>query len=108
MVLGTHHPEGVLIARGPGIRQGVPIDPVHLIDVAPTVLYSMDLQIPADLPGRPLTEMYRESHLAARPMRRSLDDEAPPSVTPVAAPPPEAARDESEILEKLKILGYIE
>jgi predicted AlkP superfamily phosphohydrolase/phosphomutase len=108
LVLGTHHPEGVLMARGPGIRRGVRIDPVHLIDVAPTVLYNMDLDVPADLPGRPLTEMYRDSHVAARPVRRSLGAEAPPSITPVAARPPEAAPDESEILEKLKMLGYIE
>jgi hypothetical protein len=68
----------------------------------------MDLQIPADLPGRPLTEIYRDSHLAAQPVRRSLGNEGPPSVTPVGSRPPDAVPDDREILEKLKILGYIE
>jgi len=106
MILGTHHPEGILMARGPGIKQGASIGPVHLIDVAPTVLYSMDLEIPGNLPGRFLREIYRDNRLAAHPVRRSLAAGAP-AATP-AASAPEAPLDDSEILEKLKVLGYIE
>ena len=103
-ILGTHHPEGVLIARGPGIRQGAVIDDVHLLDVAPTALYSMGLSIPADLQGRVLNEIYTPEFLEAHKLRRGEETKAVAAAAGADAP----GDEEAEILEKLKALGYIE
>ena len=48
-VVGTHRPEGVFIAGGPGVRSGELLPPMSILDVAPTLLYSLDLPVPGDL-----------------------------------------------------------
>lgn len=65
-VIGTHHPNGILIARGPGIRRNTEMEPVHLTDVAPTALFSMDLEIPPDLEGRVIEDLFTPEFLALR------------------------------------------
>jgi len=52
---GTHDPEdvpGIIGILGPGIPAGKEIR-VHLWDVAPTILGLMNVQIPADMDGKP-------------------------------------------------------
>jgi predicted AlkP superfamily phosphohydrolase/phosphomutase len=49
---GTHRPEGVLLATGPGILQGREIAPASLLDVTPTLLYVNGLPISRDMDGR--------------------------------------------------------
>ncbi|MFN0101057.1 MAG: alkaline phosphatase family protein [Bryobacteraceae bacterium] len=101
--LGTHHPEGILICRGPGIRKNHHIDPVHLLDVAPTALYAMGLDIPADLQGRVLEEAFTSDFLADRELRRGASTKA------VEKSDSEALEaDDEDILEKMKALGYLE
>jgi predicted AlkP superfamily phosphohydrolase/phosphomutase len=104
-LMGTHHPEGIFLARGAGIQAGARLDePARLIDVAPTVLFSLQAPIPANLDGRVLDSIFEGEYLAAN---------APPSSEPAlvmaaAAGDPEPGGDDSAILEKLKALGYIE
>ena len=95
---GTHRPEGILIASGPGIRPGRLADDVDLVDLAPTLLAHVGLGVPADMDGRVLTELFVE----------------PPAI--VAAPPAGAVDDrdgslsgaeEDQVVERLKALGYI-
>ncbi|MBV9504525.1 MAG: phosphodiesterase, partial [Acidobacteriia bacterium] len=104
MILGTHHPEGILIARGPGIRKDTKIEPVWLADIAPTALYSMGLEIPADLQGRVIEEIYDPAYLQA--YRKTLGGV---TETATAVPVPAGVPDEdAEIIEKMKALGYLE
>jgi predicted AlkP superfamily phosphohydrolase/phosphomutase len=103
-ILGTHHPEGILLARGPGIRQNASIDPVWLADVAPTVLYAMGLRIPADLQGRVVEELYTPEHLARHSRTLGGATEAAEAIPVLAGVPDEDA----EIIEKMKALGYLE
>jgi predicted AlkP superfamily phosphohydrolase/phosphomutase len=103
-IMGTHHPEGILIARGPGIRKDATISPVHLTDIAPTILYAMDLEIPQELQGRVIQEMYRPEFLLAR--RPKAENVNRPVET--ASMPVETAEQDLEILEKMKFLGYLE
>ncbi|HEY7388834.1 MAG TPA: alkaline phosphatase family protein [Bryobacteraceae bacterium] len=104
LILGTHHPEGILLARGAGIRRNARIDPVWLVDIAPTALYAMGLDIPADLQGRVLEEIYTPEHLFAH---RSTVGEQTEAAEPV--PVPVGVPDEDvEIIEKMKALGYLE
>lgn len=54
---GCHDRPGVLIARGPGIRQGVEASECSNLDIAPTILHLMGVPIPAHMTGRVLDEV---------------------------------------------------
>jgi predicted AlkP superfamily phosphohydrolase/phosphomutase len=101
---GTHRPEGILLCRGPGIRVGASIDPVSIVDVAPTLLHSLGLAVPADLDGEVAKDIFEPEWLAAHPIR----------TTTALEPEREAACDGDEpfddtpVLERLRALGYIE
>jgi predicted AlkP superfamily phosphohydrolase/phosphomutase len=101
---GTHHPEGILIGRGPGIKQGVRIDPVWLADITPTALYAMGLDIPADLQGRVIEELYSSEHLSKHARTLGGTTEIGEAI-PVPAGVPD---EDTEIIEKMKALGYLE
>ena len=53
---GVHRMDGILIAAGPGIVPGREERPRSILDVAPTVLQTMGVPIPAELPGEPFTQ----------------------------------------------------
>lgn len=104
--IGTHHPEGILVARGPGIRKGASIGPVHLVDVTPTALYSMDLEIPREVQGRVIQEMYTPEFTLARKPRLGGTPKQPANAGILV--PAEAIDSDLEILEKMRALGYLE
>ena len=56
LLQGRHRPIGVLAAAGAGIAAGQRIEGARIVDVAPTVLYALDLPVPDDMDGRPLVE----------------------------------------------------
>ena len=100
---GTHHPDGIFIAAGPGTVTGRLAEPLSVCDVAATVLYSLGLPIPEDMEGKVPVAAFESAHLAANPVRFG----AASSVGEPAAEdelPPEA---EAEIRERLKALGYL-
>ena len=49
---GTHRMNGILIGAGEGVPRGSVGSPLHLLDIAPTVLEAMGAPVPAGLPGR--------------------------------------------------------
>lgn len=107
---GTHHPDGVFLARGPEIRRGAALGPLSITDVAPFLLHGVDVPIPDGLDGRLPTEAFDPAALAARPPRRASADSPAPAVA-TAAEPPEIAYDEEEeatVLDRLRLLGYLE
>jgi predicted AlkP superfamily phosphohydrolase/phosphomutase len=102
---GTHRPEGIFIATGPGIQQGVRSSQISILDIAPTVLYSLGLPIPEDLEGSLLTGIFEPSLMRTRPP--CFDQPTRRSTQPV----PQIIKTgmgESEIIERLKLLGYLE
>ena len=114
--VGTHRPEGVFIAGGPGVRSGELLPPMSILDVAPTLLYSLDLPAPAGLEGTLPTALFEDWLLQERPPRatplaESCDGDRPGGdgrapVTPTA-PDLDAAEDE-QVLHRLRALGYVE
>src|SRR5207249_4903147 len=58
---GTHRPEGVLMAAGPGIRHARLDDPPAIVDLAPTVLAAAGVAVPDDMDGRVLGELFTTS-----------------------------------------------
>jgi len=106
---GTHRPEGVFMAAGPSVRQGVSLPQLSILDVAPMALYSLGLAIPTDLEGRVPTEALEPAALQARPVQMAASSEltvTEPSPTLVGPVLDEEA--EAEILKRLRALGYVE
>lgn len=54
---GAHRPFGFLAASGPRIRKAPDMKTVHLLDLAPTILSLMDVNVPDDYDGRVLSEL---------------------------------------------------
>ena len=66
---GTHHPDGILIAAGPGIARGRQAGTRSIVDVAPTLLYSLGLPVPGDIEGQVPVEFFTADHLKENPIR---------------------------------------
>ena len=101
-ISAQHRMEGIFIAGGGSLREGTEIEDISVLDVAPLLLYLMDLPIPEGLDGRLRQEiletrevqgrppLYRDLHLlyeGFRGERRSMEDE--------------------DVKQRLKGLGYI-
>jgi hypothetical protein len=106
---GDHTLDGIVLLRGPGILPGARIgeggdEVADLYDVAPTLLHAMGLPVPADLPGRVLTEAFDPAALAERPVRTvpgGLPD--PPEPRMPSDPTAAEAADQN-----LQDLGYVD
>lgn len=106
---GTHRPDGIFLARGPHIRQGIRLAELSILDIAPLLLYSLDLPIPAELEGRLPSEAFKPRHLKPPSVRRAEPAQQP--VSAQAMPDDEAALDaeeEDQVMRRLQALGYIE
>jgi predicted AlkP superfamily phosphohydrolase/phosphomutase len=105
-VVGTHHPDGIFVAAGQGIRAGQCVNRLNILDVAPALLYSLGLEIPAEFEGRLPEEIFEPEWLASQPPRAGSS--ALP-VQPGAAAVDELTDEERNLLlERLRNLGYLE
>ncbi len=104
-VIGTHHPDGVFLAYGPGIEAGKVLGRRHITDVTSTLLYSLGLPVPSDLEGKVPTGMFTADYQAKHPLKvgdatrgGGKDDRG------------EAMDDEEkkQLMEQLQMLGYME
>lgn len=110
--LGTHHPQGVLLGMGPGIRAGERVSGRDILDVAPILAHSLGLPIPAEYEGTFPTEFYEAAYLASDPPRIAAGNGSGVE-TGDPEPPQEVddemeAQDERVIVERLRSLGYLE
>jgi predicted AlkP superfamily phosphohydrolase/phosphomutase len=103
---GTHHPDGVFMAAGPGIRNGATLPSFPIVDITPTLLHALELRLPSDLDGAPALPAFERSWLDAHPVRYEEPGAATQPV-PVAGASLGPEGDE-EILRRLKALGYLE
>jgi predicted AlkP superfamily phosphohydrolase/phosphomutase len=107
---GSHHPEGIFVASGPGVKaHSEPVTGLRIEDVAPTVLYLMDLAIPSDMDGRVLTEIIAPDSLEYRPMKVGEPlGRWPSEESAVYSGEIVSDEDEEEIRERLRGLGYVD
>jgi predicted AlkP superfamily phosphohydrolase/phosphomutase len=103
---GTHRPQGIFLAGGPGIAPGR-IEPLSIVDVAPALLFSLGLPVPADWEGRVPVECFDKAFLGSHPVRIG-DPSVPPDGAPAAGADRMSDEDEAKVLERLKALGYVE
>lgn len=112
-VVGTHHPDGVFLACGPGIAARGEIDQFSIVDVAATLLYSQGLSIPSDFEGQVPLAVFEPDYLSEHPVMTGA------ATLPVAkgvaqVGPGEVEPDEDseeyrkQILDQLQMLGYME
>ena len=109
LLQGRHRPIGVLAAAGAGIAAGQRIEGARIVDVAPTVLYALDLPVPDDMDGRPLVEIFDDEHRTSYPVRHAPAVETTDLTgfpTPVRSTEGDE-EDEAEMERRLRGLGYI-
>ena len=97
---GTHRPDGVLIATGPGIAHRTDVR-CHIVDCAPTILAMLGLRIPDDMEGRVVTEIFE------RPPKVETERAAQVKKSSEGA---DVFSDEElrQVTERLSDLGYLE
>ena len=103
---GTHHPDGIFLAGGYGIKPGFKGERQNIVDVTATMIYSLGLPIPKDQEGCVAENFFTENYLQSKPiavgektsLEKSTDDES------------ENISDEEKekILAQLQMLGYME
>jgi predicted AlkP superfamily phosphohydrolase/phosphomutase len=104
-IAGTHHPDGVFIACGPGIAQGKSIGRRRIMDVGATLLHSLGLPVPSDFEGVVPEAMFTAEHRATHPVVIGAPT--------VGASTDEAATamaddEKAQIMAQLQLLGYME
>lgn len=105
-VQGTHRPDGVFALAGPGVRAGVALPRLSILDVAPTALHALGEPVPEDFEGRVATEGFTDAEMRARPVRTGAPTE-PVEEFPSAASGLHAEAA-GEVYARLQALGYIE
>lgn len=101
---GNHLPNGIFIAGGPPIRQNAVVENAEIVDMAPTILSVMDMDVPNDMDGSVIEKIFTNDFLADANIRRSVADPAGN-----LAAKSDYSNEESEIIkDRLRALGYIE
>jgi predicted AlkP superfamily phosphohydrolase/phosphomutase len=94
-----HRRNGILLAAGPGFPANPARGKFSILDVAPTIYWLFDVDLPRDLDGRVPPELVGEAALAARPPRVGT--------RAVVADPGEVDRD-AGAHEALEALPYVQ
>ncbi len=100
---GDHRMHGIFIAGGPQVRKGIQVQNARIIDYAPTILHTFGVEVPAEMDGRVLEEIFTTDYMAQNPVRISSASnyvEASGAVTMTD-------EESEEIRERLKSLGYL-
>jgi len=100
---GMHRDHGMVVAAGPGIRSGQVVRGARIVDLAPTFLHWMGMEIPARMDGRALEEIFADDYRSAHPVRISEG-----GVEASTHGRREfSASEEQEIMQRLRDLGYL-
>lgn len=67
-VNGAHRDNGLFIMKGNGIKKGVELQGAEIIDLAPTILYFMEQEIPPDMDGRVLIDALEDGMINRQPV----------------------------------------
>jgi arylsulfatase A-like enzyme len=97
---GIHERDGIFVAAGPGVAQGVRLDPMSHLDVTPTLLTLVGLPPALDMAGRAPAAMFARP--PALPEPPASYDEL------VARRALVGGSDEGSNEEALRALGYID
>jgi predicted AlkP superfamily phosphohydrolase/phosphomutase len=100
---GIHRDQGILVALGEPFEKKKVIANARIYDIAPTILYLLDLPIPEDMDGIVLEDIITPAYLHRCPIRKQATSAS------VEDYYQEFAADETQaIQERLRGLGYID
>jgi len=102
---GDHDRDGVLIAYGKDIMEDKRISGQKIIDIAPTVLYSLGLPIPDDMDGKVLIDLFNKEFLKVNKIISEKVEEKHPLDSDHATL---GETEQQELEDKLKGLGYLD
>jgi predicted AlkP superfamily phosphohydrolase/phosphomutase len=99
---GHHHMVGILVVNGPSVRPGLTLSQVSILDLAPTILHYMGLEVPGHMDGRVLTDALTGDFNHENPVRNTggLANRRPDDG--IYSPDEEEA-----VIAKLRDMGYV-
>lgn len=100
---GNHEKEGIFIAWGGPFRKGYSFPEAEIVDVAPTILYALQVPVPKSMDGRTLQHVFTEDFAGSHEIRVSGDR----AVAGAGAKSLDDAERQA-IEEQLRNLGYLE
>jgi predicted AlkP superfamily phosphohydrolase/phosphomutase len=100
---GFHRMNGIFMAYGPRVRREAKVQGATMVDVAPTLLCDLGLEVPDNMDGRVLADVLTPDHLAANPVRHgaTLEGEG-------WGVEDYSEDEEAVVAGRLAALGYIE
>jgi predicted AlkP superfamily phosphohydrolase/phosphomutase len=105
---GTHRREGVFMAKGPGIFEGLRSAPLSILDVMPVALYGLGIPIPEEIEGRFPQEIFDPRVLKQRPPVISGHSRSTLSAETEQEQVFFDAESEAKMADLLRSLGYME
>lgn len=99
---GGHSLNGIFIAHGQELKNGYRINDAQIMDIMPTILYHFDEEIPDDVDGKVLENIFDKDYLRANPPRFKSSEKDIKAGADVYS-----EEDASVIEQRLKDLGYI-
>ncbi len=110
-IVGTHHPDGVFLGIGPGIRAGAEVGNLSILDVAPALLHSLGLEIPTQMEGAFPSSMYEPEYLEHDAPRVASELVPAPAVNVTSDDVQNDNIDEESeaiLMDRLRSLGYVQ
>jgi hypothetical protein len=110
-IAGTHRPEGIFLAAGPDIPNGLRLPELSIPDIPCAMLYSLGIPIPVNFEGSLPVGAFEPSLLRTRPV--ACGEPTRPPLSPDAAGGESVASgydaaEEALIGDRLRALGYLE
>lgn len=102
--LGFHHMKGIFIALGESFKKGYRLEKSAIIDLAPTILYTMEIPVPSDMDGRVLQEIFTTNYLSDHPLSFSQVS----GQTEKKEENVYSKGEQAKIEERLRGLGYLD
>jgi hypothetical protein len=103
---GIHRPEGILLCVGQGVQAGKRIKDARLMDLHPTILYSLGLAIFEEVEGAVIEQLFEPDFLVNNPIHIEGSEKIDRDVASQKAA---YTDEESDIIkERLSGLGYID
>jgi predicted AlkP superfamily phosphohydrolase/phosphomutase len=72
-ISGYHRPYGIFAAMGKNILKNKVIKDINIMDIAPTILYLLNLEIDSDMDGRIINNMFNPYYLENNPANYSQE-----------------------------------
>jgi predicted AlkP superfamily phosphohydrolase/phosphomutase len=103
--VGAHRPNGVFMAAGPGMRRGISMTSLSIMDICPLLLYTLGLPIPEDLEGHVPGDLFEREYLRSHPVEFETPSRKPEALAAHAGVDPGI---QAEVIGHLRALGYME